>query len=1683
MARQETAFSLPVPAAAGTEAPLIATVASQPIEAAAVARRRQPQTGSAPARSQAAQQPLGARGSNIFASVEQSSRVGAKSFSLQSQRSNVQDYVGLATGKKLRLGKKSREATAALRQALSNVGVSVAALSSPQWNRPTLESTLAEPTAENNIADPSIPYIEEERDACGVGFVAETQNPASHLLIKRTLEALTCMEHRGGCSADRDSGDGAGVMTAIPWELFEDWFKSQGKPAPSSTDSGVGQIFLPKDPEAQKICRDIVEKVAKEEGFTVLAWRDVPVDESVLGVQAKENVPKMEQVFLSKSVSGHDEDELERQLYLVRRRIEKAVDATRAEWALEFYPVSLSHRTIVYKGMVRSEVLGKFYKDLTNELYKSSWASYHRRFSTNTMPKWRLAQPFRFLCHNGEINTLQGNMNWLHGREPAMKSELWGERVKDLLPIGRQENSDSGNMDNALEMLVRSGRPAPEACMMMIPEAYRNHPELSSKAPEVIDFFEYYSGLQEAWDGPALVVFSDGKTMGATLDRNGLRPARYCKTKDGLVFVGSEVGVVSIPQEDIVFKGRLGPGQMLAVDLVERKVLENFDIKKRIAAQRPYGEWVKNHRETLSAQQYLAEPDFSETEILRWQTSLGYSAEDVEMVLEHMAMEGHEPTFCMGDDIPLAALSEKQHVIYDYFKQRFAQVTNPAIDPLREGLVMSLSVALGNKGNILETEPIAADHLLQLDSPFLNENELAAIQNHPKFKVGTFETRFDISSGPASLEAAIKDLTSRVCDFVKNGGEIIVLSDRPANGQLEELKPIIPPMMACGAVHHALIKAGLRNFASIVLETGQCWSTHHFACLVGYGASAICPYMALSSVRQWRADPKTETLMKRGKIKACTAEEAQANFKHAIEAGLLKILSKIGISLLSSYLGAQIFECFGLGKDAIDMCFTGTYSRIGGLSLEDTAREIVAIHQRAFPSLTSRKLENLGFIQYRPNAEYHHNNPDVAKAIHKMVRDFNQDNVQAYRDLVRSRPTTTLRDLMDIKSDRQPIPIDQVEPASSIMRRFCTGGMSLGALSRECHEVIAIGMNRIGGKSNSGEGGEDPERYKVLDDVDGEGNSSSVSYLKGLQNGDTASSAIKQIASGRFGVTPEYLMSAKYLEIKIAQGAKPGEGGQLPGKKISSYIAQLRRSKPGVTLISPPPHHDIYSIEDLAQLIYDLHQINEAAKVSVKLVSEIGIGTVAAGVAKANADVIQISGHDGGTGASPISSIKHAGGPWEMGLSEVQRVLLENGLRDRVVLRVDGGFKTGNDVLVGALMGGDEYGFGSIAMIATGCIMARVCHTNNCPVGVASQREDLRQRFPGVPGDIVNFFMAVAEETRELLASMGYRSLDEVIGRVDLLKPRDGLRLAKTDSVSLDYLLSTPVPADRSWVKQPETAHSNGPVLDDEILADQEIKTAIESHGTVNKTIKITNVDRSVGARVSGQIAVRYGDRGFKGKLNLNFVGAAGQSFGAFIVDGMRMRIEGECNDYVGKGMNGGEIIVVPPSGSSISPSESVIVGNTCLYGSTGGRMFAYGRAGERFGVRNSLGTAVVEGTGDHCCEYMTGGTIVVLGPVGRNVGAGMTGGLAYFLDEDGSFPEKVNTEIVRLQRVQTDAGKQALKQLITDHVAATGSKNGQRILDNWETMLPKFWQAVPPSEAYNPQVSEEQPASEAVAA
>ena len=1506
-----------------------------------------------------------------------------------------------------------------------------------------------------------------EKDACGVGFLANLQGEASHWVLQQALRGLDCMEHRGGCGGDGDSGDGAGVLCGIPWSYLEEVWPEAA--AAKGAARGLGMVFLPADAAKREQAKLFCDDEAAKLGLGSLGWRAVPLDASVLGPLARQTAPAIEQWLLAADQAG---DDLEALLFRLRRR---CGDRARAVWGPgpgELYFASLSSRTVVYKGMVRSAVLPAFYGDLRDARFAVSFAVYHRRFSTNTLPRWPLAQPMRLLGHNGEINTLLGNLNWARASEANLDA-VWGEAAAELKPVVNPAFSDSANLDATLELLVRSGRPITESLLTLVPEAFRDQPELADK-PDIQSFYEYSACTQEPWDGPALLVFADGRCVGATLDRNGLRPARYCITSDGFVVMGSETGVVELEESRIIEKGRLGPGQMLAVDLEQGRLLRNWEVKAEVAARHPYGDWLAQHRRNLVPQPWTQERQLGDLELLQQQTAFGFTAEDFELVIEDMAGAAKEPTYCMGDDIPLAVLSDKPHLLYDYFKQRFAQVTNPPIDPLREKLVMSLEMHLGRRGSPLRPEAASAA-VLHLASPILNEAELAAVSQQGLLTT-TLSTLMAVTDGPGGLEVAVQRLRSAAEAAVRAGSQILVLSDRGGEaGGINATTATIPPLLAVGAVHHHLLNLGLRLQASLVVETAQCWSTHHLACLIGYGASAVCPWLTWETSRHWLAHPRVQKLIETGKLPALSPDQVQANVRKALEDGLRKILSKIGISLLASYHGAQIFEAIGLGADLIQLAFSGTTSRVAGLSLGELASETLSFHAKAFPELNRTKLEFMGFVQYRTGGEYHLNSPEMAKALHAAVKAGpGYDHFSTYKTLLEHRPVTALRDLLELKPAPAPLPIEQVESVESICSRFCTGGMSLGALSREAHEVLAIAMNRIGGKSNSGEGGEDPARFDTLNDVDSEGHSPTLPSLNGLRNGDTACSAIKQIASGRFGVTPEYLRSGRQLEIKVAQGAKPGEGGQLPGPKVDPYIAWLRNSKAGVALISPPPHHDIYSIEDLAQLIHDLHQVHPAAKVSVKLVAEIGIGTIAAGVAKANADVIQISGHDGGTGASPLSSIKHAGSPWELGLTEVHRSLLENGLRDRVLLRADGGLKTGWDVIIAALLGAEEYGFGSVAMIAEGCIMARVCHTNNCPVGVATQKENLRKRFPGVPEHVVNFFLFVAEEVRQLLSVLGVARLEELIGRSELLQPR-AVALAKTQALDLSCLIDPiPAAADRSWLQHDAQAHGNGQILEDQLLADAEVMAAIEGHGRVARTLTIVNTDRSVGARLSGEIAARHGNTGFQGQLDLTYLGAAGQSFGAFVLQGMNVRLVGEANDYVGKGLNGGRLSVVPPAGVN-DPGNQVILGNTCLYGATGGELFALGRAGERFGVRNSGAKTVVEGAGDHCCEYMTGGVVVVLGSTGRNVAAGMTGGVAFLLDESGGLAERVNPEIVAICELTTPEQDALLKPLLEAHLQATGSAKAAEILADWDGWRGRFKLLVPPSEKASVGLAERQ--------
>jgi glutamate synthase (ferredoxin) len=1538
------------------------------------------------------------------------------------------------------------------------------------------------------------------------------------------------MEHRGACGGDNESGDGAGIMTQIPWKLFDE-FRSDECSKP-----GVGFVFLPRDEKRREAVKDVMQSVCESNELGFIGWREVPVDNETLGPMAKAVVPSMWQFFVKapKRLDNDDEDRdgFERTLYLVRRRFDVAMKQAGLSWDdddSEIYVASFSSRTIVYKGMVQGCVLPQFYKDLQNPDFTTKFAIYHRRFSTNTSPRWPLAQPMRVVGHNGEINTLLGNVNWIKAREASKSIDMNDScDIQDLVDYDSTDNilikcntqdnptfldplidlgrSDSANLDAVFELMTKSRHRAPCALMALVPTAYENEPALKNN-PEIVDFYKFHGGLLEAWDGPALLVFSDGKSIGASLDRNGLRPARYSIAKDGTVYMMSETGVVpTLKESDIIEKGRLGPGQMINVDLITGEFKDNIKIKSEIASRHPYGEWMEKQRKDVRQMDADSERIYDDASTTFAQGTFGWSLEDIGMQIQDMAGSGKETTYSMGDDAPQAVFSERPHVLYNYFKQRFAQVTNPPIDPLREGVVMSLAMTLGKKQSIYKVSEMGA-RLIHLESPVLNSVEMEEIRDlaaeeNGGFEQATISTRYDLADGPTGMKTAVDEICDAAVEEVRNGSEVLILSDFAEDQSILDSTTYVSPLLAVGAVHHRLIKEGLRMDVGLIVETGSAWSTHHFACLVGYGANAVHPYLAYETVKQWHGQERTQKQMAAGRLATSTIEQAQSNYRKAIEAGLLKILSKMGISLLTSYAGAQIFEAVGIGDEVIDISFKGTTSRIGGMSLEDIASETVLMRPEVADA--KRKLINYGYYKPSPRlGEYHANSSDLAKLLHnaigldKNVHSKNRDDkpndgvkparaadYEIFKKSLEEAPICNIRDLMDFESDKASIPITDVEPAAEIMKRFCTGAMSLGALSREAHETLAIAVNRVGGKSNSGEGGEDTVRGKDLVDVDEKGRSDTFPHLAGLKNGDSANSYIHQIASGRFGVTPEFLVTGKQLEIKMAQGAKPGEGGQLPGPKVSEYIAGLRASKPGVTLISPPPHHDIYSIEDLAQLIHDLHAINENAGVSVKLVSSVGIGTVACGVAKANADVIQISGGDGGTGASPLSSIKHAGLPWELGLAEAHSALYNNGLRDRVLIRVDGGIRTGRDLTIAAMMGAEEFGFGTIAMIAEGCVMARVCHLNTCPVGVTSQKEELRKKFPGTPEHVVNFFEFVAEEIRNIMAHLGYSKFEDLIGRTDLLQqsPSQMDRIAKTKNVVLDPFFSG-VPntkdsrdflmsSEDHTVAKDQIVHKNGfsSALDRAICGEESVKNVIQSNeGSTTVNFNIKNTDRSTCAMLAGDIARAHGNTGFKGSINVIFNGSAGQSFGAFVMPGMSVRLEGEANDYVGKGFHGGEIVVVPDKDAGFVAADSSIVGNACLYGATGGDFHANGRAGERFAVRNSGAYAVAEGTGDHCCEYMTGGVVVALGSVGRNVGAGMTGGLGYFYDPDNQLDERLNKEIIKAQKIESKEGEAQLKHMIERHFQKTGSEKAEAILNNWDAEVENFVQIYPPSEAKSP--------------
>ncbi len=1493
-------------------------------------------------------------------------------------------------------------------------------------------------------------HPDQEHDACGVGFIAKLTGERSTDVVDRAVTALKSLAHRGAIDADAVTGDGAGILTQVPVELFRETLAKKKKTLLRDEDLGVGMIFLPREDEsAQVACKKIVEKAIKAEGLVWLAWRDVPTDSSCLGRKALETQPVIIQALVSRADDAHSDDEFERKLFLAQKTIERKVLEAKIEG---FYICSFSSRTIVYKGLLTPAQIRKYFPDLKSPKFTSAFAIFHQRYSTNTFPTWHLAHPFRMLAHNGEINTIRGNRNLMRARERSTAYGVWGDRFQDLRPLVQPSMSDSASFDNALQLLTLGGRNPLHAAMIMAPAAWEKDKKLS---PETRAFYRYHSAMIEPWDGPAALVFTDGKIIGASLDRNGLRPARYKVFDDGYVILASEAGLVHDFPGKVIESGRLGPGRMIAIDLAAKKFLRDDDIKARITSDPHYRQWCDEHLVNLhqfaaSTSDVAAQPPvLAPADSLAAQIALGYDLDEQELILTPLA-EGADPTGSMGDDTPLAVLSRRPRLLYTYFKQLFAQVTNPPIDSIREKSVMSLSMGLGGLLGLFEEFPETTG-FVEIDSPVLTQKELAALFDVPvlKNRVVRLSAHFD-AANPDALETALKELSARAQAAVENSGaKVLILSDRG----IGPAKAAIPMLLAVGAVHQHLVRSGLRIKCDLVAETAEARDVHQLATLLGFGVNAINPYLALDIVAELATNGKTS--------KPVTADQARKNYKDTIDAGLLKIMAKMGISTLRSYRGAQIFEALGVSHKVVDDCFTGTPSPIGGVDYRHIAEEALVRHVKAFPALDSVDPDQVGVAgnapalhnegYYRVNkkgeGEFHGWNPKFVASMNKFFKAPAPETYAEVRTQGDDHQPVTIKDLLKLRFGLKPaVALDEVESIEDIRRRFTTAGMSLGALSPEAHETLAIAMNRIGGKSNSGEGGEDPDRFNVR------------------PNGDNANSAIKQVASGRFGVTAAYLASAKEIEIKMAQGAKPGEGGQLPGPKVSPLIARLRYSVPGVMLISPPPHHDIYSIEDLAQLIFDLKEVNPRAKVCVKLVSSSGVGTVAAGVAKAYADVVLISGHDGGTGASPIASIKNAGSVWELGVAEAHQVLMMNGLRGRIVLRTDGGMKTGRDIVIAAILGAEEFNFGTAALIAAGCAMFRVCHLNTCPVGVATQREDLRAKFRGKPENVINYFNAVAEDVRQYLSKLGARNLNEIIGRTELLEQIDDPANPKTRLVNLSGLLHNPDPTnelDRYHTRERNERFADGS-LDETIL--QEARDVILGKSArLVARYKVTNIDRDVGTHIAGQIAYQLGNEGLPpGTIDLTFTGSAGQSFGTFLVNGLRLTLQGEANDYVGKGMNGGEIIIRPNAKVSYAWNENSLIGNTCLYGATGGHLFAAGRAGERFGVRNSGATAVVEGVGDHGCEYMTAGLIVILGPTGTNFGAGMSGGLAFVYDEKGDFAERINPAMIGLERLNNQEESDSLKQLITSHAKLTKSPYAQKLVDQWETTVSKFWKVVP---------------------
>jgi len=1468
-----------------------------------------------------------------------------------------------------------------------------------------------------------------EHDNCGVGFVCNINGKKSHEIIDKGIEVLERMSHRGAVGSDPKTGDGAGILIQLPHKFYKRICNDMGIDLADYGEYGTGLVFLPTKDDEREFCEKVFEEIIAEEGQILISWRDVPVNDSIIGKGAKETQPVIKQIFIARGKDAEDQLAFERRLYIIRKRIEGRIRSSDIKQKTFFYITNISSRTVSYKGLLMPGQVGDFYPDLKDKDVESAISLVHSRYSTNTFPTWDLSQPFRFLAHNGEINTLRGNINWSHARERLLESELFGTDIQKIKPIIVEGGSDSATIDNVFEMLVLAGRPLAHVMMMLIPSAWEQDKFMDQ---EVKDFYHYHACFMEPWDGPAAIAFTDGKDIGAVLDRNGLRPARYIVTKEGFVVMASEVGVLDIDPADIRISGRLEPGKMFFIDTERGCIVDDSEVKKAISIRHPYGKWLDEYLVDLTDLPEALEKDKEVSNIVNCMKAAGYTREDLNLIIKPMAEQGKEPVGSMGNDTPHAVLSKRPQMLYDYFKQLFAQVTNPAIDPIREDLVMSLDSFIGAGKNVLN-ETKEHCHKLKIKHPILTNEELEKIR---KINVNGFKTKTIYTFFNSSSEEDFINSLERICfeaEFaIEKGCSFIILSDRGVN----EYNAALPALLAMSAVHHHLVRKAVRSQIGIIIESAEPREVNHFALLFAYGADCVNPYLAYEAI---------EYLIGEDELKL-DIRTALANYRKAIKDGILKILSKMGISTLRSYRGAQIFEALGLNKELISKYFTGTVSRIGGVGIEGIARETIRKHQEAFPDREPETtyLTTGGVYQWKRDGEFHLWNPESIAALQDSVRKEDYTLYKEFSKLIndQSKNPTTLRGLLNFKKG-EPIPISEVEPVSKIVKRFVTGAMSFGSISRGAHEAIAIAMNRLGAKSNTGEGGEDPARFYEY------------------PNGDSARSAIKQVASGRFGVTTNYLVNADEIQIKIAQGAKPGEGGQLPGHKVSVTIAHTRYTTPGVTLISPPPHHDIYSIEDLAQLIFDLKNVNPRARISVKLVSEIGVGTVAAGVAKGHADMILISGGDGGTGASPRSSIRHAGLPWELGLSETHQTLVLNNLRSRVRLQTDGQMRTGRDVAIAALLGAEEYGFCTAVLITLGCVMLRHCHLNNCSVGVATQDKLLEKKFRGKPEYVVNYMLFIAQELREIMAELGFRKIDDMVGRTDLLEVNEEIVTDKVQKIDFSRILYKPeVTKDVDIRCTTKQDHGTSNILDQKLI--ELAKEALEGNNPVEINLPIKNVNRTTGAMLSGKICKIYGERGLlDDTVNCKFTGIAGQSFGAFLMQGVTFKLKGMANDYVGKGISGGKIIIYPGKNAGYKAEENIIIGNTTFYGAISGEAYIRGVAGERFCIRNSGISAVVEGVGDHGCEYMTGGKVVILGKTGRNFAAGMSGGVAYVYDEDDSFDEKCNMSMVNIEELKEE-DEMAIFNLVRNHHKYTESSIAEKILNDFKKEIKKFKKVMP---------------------